>query len=44
MKMWRPNLGTCQLATWAENTVKFKIKLSFKVEEKTKQKGRGNGV
>ena len=23
-----PNLAACQLATWAENAVKFKLKLS----------------
>ena len=32
------NLAACQLATWAENAVKFKPKLSKKMEEKTKQK------
>ena len=26
--MLRPNLAMCQLATWAENAVKFKLKLS----------------
>ena len=28
--MLGPNLATCQLATWAENAVKFKLKLSKK--------------
>ena len=26
--MFGPNLAVCQLATWAENDIKFKIKLS----------------
>ena len=28
------NLGACQLATWAENEVKFKLKLSKKWKRK----------
>ena len=28
--MFRPNLAACQLATWAENAVKVKLKLSKK--------------
>ena len=42
--MFGPNLASCQLATWAENAVKFKLKLSKKMEEKTKQKRGGYGV
>ena len=42
--MFGPNLTSCQLATWAENAVKFKLKLSKKMEEKTKQKRGGYGV
>ena len=34
--MLDPNLAMCQLATWAENAIKFKLKLSKKVEEKIK--------
>ena len=33
--MLGPNLATCQLATWAENAVKFELKISNK-------NGRGN--
>ena len=32
--MLGPNLATCQLATWAENAVKFKLKLSKKWKRK----------
>ena len=40
--MFGPNLDACQLATWAKNAVKFKLKLSKKkMEEKTKQKRGG---
>ena len=39
-----PNLTTCQLATWAENAVKFELKLSKKMEEKIKQKRIERGV
>ena len=28
--MFGPNLAACQLAAWAENAVKFKLKLSKK--------------
>ena len=42
--MFGPNLASCQLATWADNAVKFKLKLSKKMEEKTKQKRGGYGV
>ena len=28
--MFGPNLAACQLATWAENAIKFKLKLSKK--------------
>ena len=36
--MFGPDQAACQLATLAENAVKFKHKLSKKMEEKTKQK------
>ena len=42
--MLGPKLATCQLATWAENAVKFKLRLSEKIEGKTKQKRGGCGV
>ena len=42
--MLGPNLAACQLATWAENAVKFKLNLSKKMKEKTKQKWGRNGV
>ena len=32
--MFGPNLASCQLATWAENAVKFKLKLSKKWKRK----------
>ena len=32
--MFGPNLAACQLATWAENPVKFKLKLSKKWKRK----------
>ena len=32
--MFGPNLAVCQLATWAENAVKFKLKLSKKWKRK----------
>ena len=41
MKMLSPNLVMCQLATGAENATKFKLKLSKKMEEKTKQERNG---
>ena len=31
--MFGPNLAMCQLAAWAENIVKFKLKLSKKGRE-----------
>ena len=40
--MFGLNMTACQLATWAENALKFK--LSKKMEEKTKQKGGWYGV
>ena len=42
--MFGPNLAACQLATQAENAVKFKLKLSKEMEKKTKQKLGGYGV
>ena len=42
--MSAPNLAACQLATWTENAIKFKIKPSKKMEEKSKQKRGGYGV
>ena len=44
MKMLGPNLAMCQLTTWAENVVKFKLRFSKKLEEKIKQKRGGYGV
>ena len=38
--MLDPNLATCQLASWAENAVKFKLKLS----ENWKRKPNKNEV
>ena len=38
--MFGPNLAACQLATWAENAVKFKLKLSKKWKRKPKKKTR----
>ena len=32
--MFGPNLVACHLATWAENAVKFKLKLSKKWKRK----------
>ena len=32
--MFSPNLAACQLATWAENAIKFKLKLSKKSKRK----------
>ena len=32
-----PNLAACQLATWAENDVKFKLKLSKKWKRKLRK-------
>ena len=32
--MFGPNLAACQLATWTENAVKFKFKLSKKWKRK----------
>ena len=32
--MFGPNLAVCQLATWAENAIKFKLKLSTKWKRK----------
>ena len=32
--MFGPNLAVCQLATWAENAIKFKLKLSKKWKRK----------
>ena len=34
LKMLYPNLAMCQLATWAEHAVKFKLKLSKKWKRK----------
>ena len=43
--MFGLNLAACQLATWAENAVKFKLKLGTKWKRKpTKQKRGGYGV
>ena len=42
--MLGPNLATCQLATWAENAVKFKLKLSKKWKRKPDKKRGRDGV
>ena len=42
--MLGPNLAMCQLVASAENAIKFMLKLSEKMEEKTKQKRGGYGV
>ena len=42
--MLGPNLAMCQLVASAENAIKFMLKLSEKLEEKTKQKRGGYGV
>ena len=42
--MFDPYLALCQLAIWYENAVKFKPKLSKKMEGKNKQKRGGYGV
>ena len=39
MKMLRPNLVMCQLATGAENATKFKLKLSKKWKRKPNKNG-----
>ena len=38
MKMLCCNLAMCQLATWAENAVKFKLKLSKNLKRKPNEK------
>ena len=42
--MLDPNLGTCQLAAWAKNAVKFELKLSNKNGGKNQTKMRWSGV
>ena len=42
--MFGPNLAACQLATWAENAIKFKLKLSKKWKRKPTGMGMGNSV
>ena len=39
--MFGPNLAECQLATWAENAIKFKHKLSKKWNRKPNKKEVG---
>ena len=36
--MFSPNLAACQLATWAEDGIKFKLKVSKKWKKKPKKK------
>ena len=39
--MFGPNLAACQLAKWAENAVKFKLKLSKEWKRKPNKNGVG---
>ena len=42
--MFGPNLAACQLATWAENVVKFKLKLSKKWKRKPNGRQNKNNI
>ena len=43
MRILAPNLVTCQLATWAENIVKFELSNKKARENQTKRGGSGVG-
>ena len=40
--MFSSNLAACQLATWAEDVIKFKLKVSKKWKRKPKKKKESN--